>query len=200
MASPPTLPIVSLPHPHTLFPHARLTVPVSQESTAALVALLKHDDPLVGAVPTTVEGNLAEWGVAASVVSLVKQKGHHLVTLQGMHRIRLLTKLTTSQHLPVYQVSRHGTPSDLPSKDSISVFKSTALRFLDVDASSDPSKRRPYLKFSTLLSDDTVTDDKIPFIVDLLVASMDADFNDKLGKDIPLKLSIQSSKPTPQKF
>jgi len=216
MTSPPTLPILTLPHPQILFPNATLTIPISQQSvTTALIALLKqheHSDDteflVVGAVPTIqrhLEDSkgqqpvLAEWGVAAMVISLVKPPSsqHHFVTLQGIHRIRLLTKLILSEPLPVYEVSHYTAEGQSPllpppSQDAISNFKSTALRFLDVlskDPSSTPPRRAIYLKLSSLLSGSTISNDKISLIADLLVSGLnDAHFNDKLGVSTLLHL------------
>lgn len=201
------LPILPLPYPLILLPAARVTIPVSKDLGEAILTLIEESEslPIVAAIPVTsptpdvhitplptnTTPVLAKWGVAARILRLVKPPARnprqpYLVSLHGLNRIRLDTNVNI--HVPTTHLTPH--PVEYPPPDSDSVppralvdkFKDSALRLLDRLArdSVHQSRKEGYLKIANMMED--ITDQRAVWMADVLVGSINGDYNDKLGK------------------
>ncbi|KAF5353538.1 hypothetical protein D9756_008013 [Leucocoprinus leucothites] len=209
------LPLLALQHPLVLLPTSRFTIPVNQHIGDALLDLIDHSEalPVVAAVPLTAPPSpnttppLAEWGTAARVLRLVKPPARnprqpYLVSLHGLTRIRLIhahahkDKLALlADSLPTFDVEYPPTDK-VPNKEAIHRFKQAALRLLDRlgrDA-VQPARKEGYAKIAGMLDD--IVDARTPWMADVLVGSINTDYNDKLAvlstPDTTARLSLAS--------
>lgn len=193
-----TLPVLALPHPLILLPTARVTIPVQRLIGEELLSLVQHaeDQPLIAAVPLTFpDASLNSWGTAARIVRLIRpparnQKQPYLLTLQGISRIRIIedthTICSDSSDGIVERRVEYPEPEGTPAMESIIKFKVAALRLLELLAkdTSQQTKRDAYRKIADML--ENTADGKVANMADLLVASVNGEYADKLGELSPL--------------
>ncbi|KAF9472048.1 ATP-dependent protease La [Pholiota conissans] len=194
------LPILALPHPLILLPASRFTMPVSKEIGETLLSLIEESDalPIVAAIPLTtsttspnVDPTLAEWGTAARVLRLVKPPARnprqpYLVSLHGLTRVRLIhmsTKKISGEDLlslPIHDVEYPPTEK-VPTPEAVEKFKQSALRLLDRLAkdSVQQTRKEGYNKIASMLDD--ITDARTPWMADVLIGSINGEYNDKLA-------------------
>ncbi|KAH8084891.1 ATP-dependent protease La [Cristinia sonorae] len=191
MASPASLPVLGLPHPLILIPTARITIPVSKPIGDALFVLIQHSEsqPLIAAVPLTADdASLHSWGTAARIVRLIKPvprnpKQPFLLTLHGVSRVRIdadsACPAATHENVLERNVD-FPEPEGTPSMESIVKFKASALRLLELLAkdTAQQSKRETYRKVADMLED--TPDDKAAWMADVLIASVNGEYADKL--------------------
>jgi ATP-dependent Lon protease len=110
-----------------------------------------------------------------------------VITLHGLSRIRIPTPHPNIDDLhqsplehPVHYPP--ASPEHVPDHAVVLRFKDAARHLLDrmVRDSPTPVKRESYSKVAHMLDD--VSDQRAPWIADVLVAGMSADFEDKLGE------------------
>lgn len=189
------LPVMPLPYPLILLPSARLTIPVSSAAGELLLDLVQQAEapPVVAAVPIPSADTSTphDWGTAARIVRVVRPprslardaQRPYLLTVHGLARI----------HLPEAQEKIDGLAErrvDYPNADGtasaedVATFKAAAIKLLDRltrDAPND-SKRDFYLKLSNMV--DEITTQRAPWLADLLVASLNSEYADKLGAHV----------------
>ncbi|KZO97630.1 ATP-dependent protease La [Calocera viscosa TUFC12733] len=134
------LPVLPLPYPRLLLPHARLTLPIPHSVASALLDILRESQaagiagpPVIAAVPVLPAGGegdelglglgwgvedgrrLHSTGVSASLVRLARGSGQaDVLTLQGIARVHLPDPPSTPlDPLPVHRV-RFPQPSAQP--------------------------------------------------------------------------------------
>ncbi|CAA7262193.1 unnamed protein product [Cyclocybe aegerita] len=193
------LPILALPHPLILLPASRFTMPVSKEIGETLLTLIEESDalPIVAAIPITnppsepVLPVLSEWGTAARVLRLVKPPARnprqpYLVSLHGLTRVRLINLSTKKVNLEdlqqVHMRDVEYPPTEqVPSREAAQKFKQSALRLLDRLAkdSLQQSRKDGYNKIANMLDD--ITDARTPWMADVLIGSVNGEYNDKLA-------------------
>ncbi|KAI0790959.1 Lon protease C-terminal proteolytic domain-containing protein [Abortiporus biennis] len=183
-----SLPVVVLPHPLVLLPSARITLPVQRSTGEALMSLVQDAEtqPVIAAVPvTSPSASLHEWGTAARITRLIRPparnpKQPYLLTLQGLHRVRVLEQGdTTFGTLPEYYVE-HPPTDKVPSMESVVKFRAAALKLLDHlsrDTNSQ-SKKDTYTKVANMLED--MSDSGAPWMADVMVSSVNGEYADKL--------------------
>lgn len=181
-------------------------MPVSKDLGESILALIEESDalPVVAAIPITnsvpSEPVLADWGTAARVLRLVKPPARnprqpYLVSLHGLTRVRLLTP---KSELPPGLVSAPLTLHDIeypssekvPSREVVDKFKQSALRLLDRLArdSVQQTRKDGYHKIAGMLDD--ITDARAPWMADILVGTINGEYNDKLGVSITHAVNI----------
>lgn len=201
-----SLPIFALPYPLILLPASHLTISVPKDVEVSFLNLIDQADtktlpvvavvPIVANTPTT----LAEWGTAARLVRVVQRSAkssHHasqpsLVVLHGLSRVRVLNGKNKSADLthsgslnllPVLPIE-YAPTEKVPSLEAVNKFRQSALRMLDQlgkdDSLSQRSKHEGYAKIAEMVEEMTAA--KIPWLVDILVASINVDHSDKLGE------------------
>ncbi|PCH43054.1 ATP-dependent protease La [Wolfiporia cocos MD-104 SS10] len=191
-----TLPVIPLPYPLILLPTARATIPIPGDAGETLLHLVQESDaqPVVAAVPIpSAESDvLHDWGSSARIVRLVRpprtgtpsrdRSRPYLLTLHGLSRV-YLPNAKDSQgkigDLLEHKVELH-TNNALPTAEAASTFKAAALKLLDrlvKDAASD-TKRDFYMKLATMT--DEVSIQRTPWMADMLVANLNAEYADKL--------------------
>jgi len=192
--------ILPLPHPLILLPSARLTLPVSKDLGESILALIEESEvlPVVAGVPITapptvtpVQPNpgLAEWGTAARVLRLVKPPARnprqpYLLSLHGLTRVRITSPFTPNSgldgSLTLHDIEYPPTET-VPSREAVDKFKHSALRLLDRLArdSVQQSRKDAYNKIAAMLDD--ITHARAPWMADVLVGSINGEYNDKLG-------------------
>jgi len=191
--APSVLHLLTVQPPAILLPTSRLTIPVNNTVGDALIDLLDNTDtlPVVAVVPLTppfdnVAPALAEWGTAARVLRIAKpstrsQNQPYLIFLHGLARIKPLhPHPPPSDPFPSCQVQY--LPVDkVPNRETVARFRQAALRLLDRLARDalQPARKESYIKIATMLED--IADARTPWMADVLVGSIDTDYNDKLG-------------------
>ncbi|KAF7978154.1 hypothetical protein HWV62_1328 [Athelia sp. TMB] len=207
MARPASLPVVPLAPPHILLPSARLTVAVPRALGEQLLALFERQPPdqppVVAAVPLVPapadspapekgEGGLAEWGVAARAVRIVRpppRSPRHpfFVTLQGLHRIRLPPPSSPAvaahtdalnTHAIEYPDSTQDTP---PAREAVEAFRGAALRLLArlAQDAPAPAQREAWGKVAGMVED--VEPARAGWLADVLVAAVNSEYADKMA-------------------
>lgn len=189
-----TLPVLALPHPLILLPTGRITIPVSKVVGEALLALVRESDeqPLVAAVPQTAspEAALYPWGTASRIVRLIRPatgnlRQHYLLSLNGIARVRVLD---SNPDLPVvntgitYRKVEYPSAGGVPSPESAVKFKAAALKLLDQLAkdTTQQAKRDSYTKVAGMVEE--VTPARAAWMADVMVASINGEYADKLGE------------------
>ncbi|KAG5644270.1 hypothetical protein DXG03_008755 [Asterophora parasitica] len=194
------LPVLALPHPLILLPTARFTMPVSKQIGEAILALIDESDalPVIAAVPITNPPSdnsspvLSEWGTAARVLRVVKptlrnQRQPYLVSLHGLTRIRIIAASDTNSLPPelaadlTLQDIEYPPTERIPSEETVDKFKHSALRLLDRLArdSAQQVRKDSYNKIASMLED--ITNSRAPWMADVLVGSINGEYNDKLS-------------------
>ncbi|KAF8903056.1 Lon protease C-terminal proteolytic domain-containing protein [Mucidula mucida] len=178
------LPVLALPHPLILLPASRFTMALSKEQGEAVLALIEQSDalPVVAAVPitnspsATTSPTFAEWGTATRILRLVRPPARnprqpYLVSLHG---------LTPDTLLPVHEIEYPPTER-IPSRDVVEKFKHSALRLLDRLAKDavQSSRKEGYQKIASMLDD--ITDARAPWMADVLIGSINGEYDDKLS-------------------
>lgn len=187
-----TLPVLALPAPLVLLPTARLTLPIPRAAGEVLLELIHETEtqPVVAAVPLVSDPPaLHPWGTAARVVRLVRppsrtSKQPFLLTLHGLSRVRILDegKSTFSPTSGVVERTvEYVTVDGAPSQESIATFKAAAHKLLDRMAqdSTQQSRKDSYNKIANML--DELSDQRVPWMADLLVAGLNTEHGDRLG-------------------
>ncbi|OCH91337.1 ATP-dependent protease La [Obba rivulosa] len=187
-----TLPVLALPAPVVLLPTARLTLPIPRAAGEALLDLIHETEtqPVVAAVPVISSDPpvLHAWGTAARVVRLVRppsrtSKQPFLLTLHGLSRVRLLDEGKGAFNAAGGVVERtveYQTMEGAPSPETIATFKAAAHKLLDrmVQDTSQQSRRDSYNKIANTL--DELSDQRAPWMADLLVAGLNTEHGDRL--------------------
>lgn len=197
------LPVLALPHPLILLPTSRFTMPVSQHIGEAILALIDESDalPVIAAIPVTNPSSdtttpvLSEWGTAARVLRLVKPtlrnpRQPYLISLHGLTRVRLIASNDPSSLPPELRADltlhdvEYPPTERTPSRETVEKFKYSALRLLDRLArdSSQQARKDSYNKIASMLED--ITNSRAPWMADVLVGSINGEYNDKLGSSI----------------
>lgn len=193
-----TLPVLNLSPPRILLPTARVTMPVHMSVGEELLQLVQESEtqPVLAAVPVSSGENviLHDWGCAARIVRIVRpprlvnssRLRPYLLTLQGLSRVHLLGNKVTRNTLnaPVEHVVQFPADEGVPTAEAASIFKSAAttlLSRLTKDAAGE-ARRDLYTKFSVMVEE--VSNQRTPWMADVLIASLDADYADKLGEHI----------------
>ncbi|EED81105.1 predicted protein [Postia placenta Mad-698-R] len=189
-----TLPVLNLSPPRILLPTARVTMPVHMSVGEELLQLVQESEtqPVLAAVPVSSGENviLHDWGCAARIVRIVRpprlvnssRLRPYLLTLQGLSRVHLLGNKVTRNTLnaPVDHVVQFPADEGVPTAEAASIFKSAAttlLSRLTKDAAGE-ARRDLYTKFSVMVEE--VSNQRTPWMADVLIASLDADYADKL--------------------
>ncbi|TRM63316.1 Lon protease C-terminal proteolytic domain-containing protein [Schizophyllum amplum] len=186
------LPILPLPHPLVILPAARLSLPISLELGEALLALISESDslPIVAAVPVTdnESQSLSEYGTCARVLRLMKptsarnQGEPYLVTLHGLSRVHLPHGPRTSPaDLAPHAVDYETGANKVPRSSVVDRFRASALRLLDGLARDAKlhAKKETYAKMASVL--DAAPDNKTPWMADLLMGSVNTEYDDRLA-------------------
>jgi ATP-dependent Lon protease len=113
----------------------------------------------------------------------------YLVSLHGLTRVRLIhlskRKLSGDDlaSMPIHDVEYPPTEK-VPSPEVVEKFKQSALRLLDRLAKDSVQQTRKdgYNKIASMLDD--ITDSRTPWMADVLIGSVNGEYNDKLGKCI----------------
>ncbi|OBZ74418.1 Lon protease 2, peroxisomal [Grifola frondosa] len=185
------LPLLPLPHPFILLPTARLTVPLSKATGEALLGLSQQSEnqPIVAAVPllSSDPPTLHNWGTSARIVRLVQPLARnpdqpYLLTLHGLARIRVPESephLLSSDVL-IQRKIEYPQSEGIPSTEAVIAFKAAATKLLAGLAKDAPqrSRRDIYVKISHMI--DEVSTQRAAWMADVLMAGLNADFNDKL--------------------
>ena len=192
ISSSTTLPVLALPHPLILLPTARITLPVQRATGDALLQLVQQSDtqPLVAAVPlSSPDASLNSWGTVARIVRLIRPPARNpkqpfLLSLLGVARVRIPAEdgAELAGHDGVLERGvEYPEPEGTPSMESVVKFKAASLKLLDVLAkeTSQQAKRDTYRKVADMLED--TADEKTPWMADVLVASVNGEYADKLG-------------------
>ena len=191
-----TLPVVSLAYPLLLLPTARFTIPVNSVTGELLFQLVQESEtqPVVAAVPIpSADATIMhEWGCAARIVRLVKppravgrdQQRPYLLTLHGLSRIHLPQAREVPEGLDelIELVVEYPRQEGDPSAEAFMTFKGAALKLLDrlsSDAVSE-AKRDFYSKLTNMVDEAPIK--RAGWIADVLVASLNAEYADKLGE------------------
>ena len=200
---PSSLPVLALPHPHILFPGARLTFPLSRSHAEHLLSLSQSDptvQPVVAAVPIPSPAAASEWGTAARVVRLIRPPARNprqpfLVSLLGLTRVHLalpfIPATDSDSALPDHPIEYTDPAAHPPPpRESVALFKSAALRLLDRLAtdSTQLARKDAWLKASAMVED--VAPDKAPWMADVLVNAVGAEYTDKLGASKLCKIYV----------
>ena len=199
--------VLPLPHPLILLPAARITIPLSRtigEHILFLAGELDNDSQLVlAAVPITTPTDsqtksngpvFSEWATAARLVRLLRPpprnpKQPYLLSLQGITRLRLKAPLKlsiTTDSLTEHPVEYPSTDT-VPSRESVEVFKSAALRLLDrlmKNATVQSSRTDAWLKLSGMVEE--ISEARAAWMADVLVMAINGEYADKLGTCSPL--------------
>ncbi|KAI4524395.1 ATP-dependent protease La [Schizophyllum commune Tattone D] len=185
------LPVIPLPHPLILLPASRLSLPISTELGEALLGLISESDslPIIAAVPVVDNEaqSLAEVGTCARVLRLVKPtsrnaKDPYLVALHGLSRVRLPAGPRSSPpDLCAHPVEYEVATNKVPKSASVDRFRTSALRLLDglARTAKAHAKRETYAKMASVL--EAAPDPKTPWMADLLMGSMNTDYDDKFA-------------------
>ncbi|KAF5376122.1 hypothetical protein D9615_007673 [Tricholomella constricta] len=194
------LPVLALPHPLILLPTSRFTMPVSKQIGEAILALIDESDalPVIAAVPMNNPTSdntspvLSEWGTAARVLRLVKPtlrnpRQPYLISLHGLTRIRLIATSDANSLPPelaadlTLQDIEYPPTERIPSRETVEKFKHAALRLLDRLArdSTQQVRKDSYNKIASMLED--ITNSRAPWMADVLVGSINGEYNDKLA-------------------
>ena len=117
-------------------------------------------------------------------------KQPYLLSLQGITRVYLKTPLklsVTADSLIEHPVEYPRIGSDaVPSRESVEVFKSVALRLLDRLAKNAPvqsSRTDSWLKLSGMIEE--TSEARAAWMADVLVTAVNGEYADKLGMGIP---------------
>ncbi|PBK92746.1 ATP-dependent protease La [Armillaria gallica] len=191
------LPVLQLPHPLILLPASRFTMALSKEQGEAVLALIEQSDalPVVAAVPITNTPTASsapvysEWGTATRVLRLVRPPARnprqpYLVSLHGLTRVHLTTPFAAPTSLettlPIHEIEYPPTER-IPSRDVVDKFKHSALRLLDRLANDavQSSRKEGYQKIASMLDD--ITDARAPWMADVLIGSINGEYDDKLA-------------------
>jgi ATP-dependent Lon protease len=193
-----TLPVFALPYPLVLLPASRLTISVTKDTELAFLNLIERAEtktlPIVAVVPITsnTETTLSEWGTASRVVRVIQKpvRSRHasLVVLHGLTRVRVLDdkkNLAQSGSLNLLDTPIEYAPTEkVPSHEAVNEFKQSALRMLDRlgkdNSVLQTSKHEGYAKIAEMVED--ITPARVLWLVDILVANINVDYNDKLGE------------------
>ena len=192
-----SLPLLPLPHPLILFPAARISFPVPNTLADAIIPLIEASDtlPVIAAVPVVPSPtpSLAHCGTAARVLRITRPSSRSfrhpsVITLHGLSRVLIPgprpepadLQHTLVEHPVQYSLSYE----QMPDHDVVVKFKEAALRLLDRMArdSPTPHKRESYLKIASMMDD--VSDQRAPWMADVLVSFVADDYDDKLGTSI----------------
>ncbi|KAF7975251.1 hypothetical protein HWV62_10116 [Athelia sp. TMB] len=211
MARPASLPVVPLAPPHILLPSARLTVAVPRALGEQLLALFERQPPdqppVVAAVPLVAadsatanadanaaeKGQLAEWGVAARAVRIVRpppRSPRHpfFVTLQGLHRIRLPPSSSPTPAHTMDALNTHAVEypdpaleQDAPAREAVEAFRGAALRLLArlAQDAPAPAQREAWGKVAGMVED--VEPARAGWLADVLVAAVNSEYADKMA-------------------
>ena len=191
-----TLPVLALPHPLSLLPSGRITLPVQRAIGETLLTFVQEAEtaPVIAAVPvTSPNGVLNQWGTVARVVRLIRPQPRNprqpfLLTLTGLSRVRLADS-APGEATPADAVSGiverkvELPPADgIPNVDAVSKFKAAALKLLDQLArdSTLQAKRDSYLKVAAMVEETSQA--KAPWMADVMVANVNGVYEDKLGE------------------
>ena len=204
--------VLPLPHPLILLPAARITIPLSRTIGEHILFLSRESDdsqPVLAAVPITtptglqIESNgpvFSEWATAATVVRLLRPpprnpKQPYLVSLLGITRVHLKTPLilsVTADPLTEHPVEYPGVDSNaVPSRESVEVFKSAALRLLDrlaKNAIGQSSRTDAWSKLSGMIEE--TSEARAAWMADVLVTAVNGEYADKLGTSISISFRI----------
>ena len=190
-----SLPLLVLPHPLILFPSSRVAFPVNSQLADALFALIDAADapPTVAAVPLSASPTpaLAHCATTARIVRLTRSPSSSysqssVITLHGLTRIRLPTPHPSIDDLhqnPLeHPVHYPAAPEHVPDHDVVLKFKNAARHFLDRMVRDSPTlvQRESYVKVAHMLDD--VSDQRTPWMADVLVSGIAGNFEDKLGE------------------
>ncbi|TFY58724.1 hypothetical protein EVJ58_g6240 [Rhodofomes roseus] len=188
------LPVIPLTYPLILLPTARITIPVSNAAGELLLELVQEADtpPVVAAVPipSADSSTLHNWGTAARIVRVVRPprslardtQRPYLLTLLGLARIHLPEPVNPREKIegPAERIVEYPISEGAPSAEAAATFKAAAIKLLDRlsrDAPND-SKRDFYVKLSNMV--DEVTTQRSPWLADMLAASLNVEYADKL--------------------
>lgn len=82
--------------------------------------------------------------------------------------------------MPMHDVE-YPPPEKLPSHEGVEKFKQSALRLLDrlEKDSLQQSRKEGYRKITSMLDD--ITDARTPWMADVLIGTVNGEYNDKLG-------------------
>ncbi|KAF9006341.1 ATP-dependent protease La [Hymenopellis radicata] len=166
------LPVLALPHPLILLPASRFTMALSKEQGEAVLALIEQSDalPVVAAVPitnspsTTTPPTFAEWGTATRILRLVRPPARN-----------------PASHISSLYMIEYPPTERIPSRDVVEKFKHSALRLLDRLAKDavQSSRKEGYQKIASMLDD--ITDARAPWMADVLIGSINGEYDDKLS-------------------
>lgn len=195
-----TLPVLPLSFPLVLLPTARISIPVHRVVGEALLQYIEESEtqPVIAAVPrpSPDSPSLHEWGATARIIRLVRppkslgrsEKQPYLLSLVGLSRVHLLdTKQSTrTTDSPIVQRVEYPPAEGMPSSESVATFKTAAFKLLDrlANDTANQSKRDTYGKISSMV--DEVSDQRAPWMADVLVAGLNAEHADKLGESAPI--------------
>lgn len=176
-----------------LLPTARITLPVPPHMGEALLTLVQESEaqPVIAAVPlASPEAPIHSWGTAARITRLIKPpsrnpKQPYLLSLHGISRIRILDPVPPDPAAPQVLSERkveYAPPDATPSMESVVKFKTAALRLLDHLARDtiQQTKRDTYNKVASMLEE--MSDQRAPWMADVMVASINGEYADKLGE------------------
>ncbi|KAH9916210.1 Lon protease C-terminal proteolytic domain-containing protein [Fomitopsis serialis] len=188
------LPVIPLTYPLLLLPTARITIPVNNAAGELLLELVQEVDtpPVVAAVPvpSADASTLHDWGTAARIVRVVRpprslaRDTHrpYLLTLQGLARVHLPEADSPRERIDglAERVVEYPNAEGTPSAELAATFKAAAIKLLDRLARDAPndSKRDFYVKLSNMV--DEVTAQRAPWLADMLVSSLNAEYADKI--------------------
>ncbi|KAI0944473.1 hypothetical protein AcW1_002170 [Taiwanofungus camphoratus] len=189
-----TLPVLPLSFPLVLLPTARISIPVHRVVGEALLQYIEESETqsVIAAVPrpSPDSPSLHEWGATARIIRLVRppkslgrsEKQPYLLSLVGLSRVHLLdTKQSTrTTDSPIVQRVEYPPAEGMPSSESVATFKTAAFKLLDrlANDTANQSKRDTYGKISSMV--DEVSDQRAPWMADVLVAGLNAEHADKL--------------------
>ncbi|CCM03218.1 uncharacterized protein FIBRA_05342 [Fibroporia radiculosa] len=190
-----TLFIVPLSFPLILLPTGRITIPIRATVGEVLLQLIQESEaqPIVAAVPIPAvdSASLHEWGCAARVVRIVRPpKGvardgqqPYLLTLHGLSRIHLPDAEGAQDHFEdgiFERIVEYPQATIPPTPEAASTFKATAARLLDrlIQDSASDTKKEFYTKLAGMVDD--VQIQRAPWLADLLISSLNAEYTDKL--------------------
>ena len=199
------LPVVPLAYPLLLLPTARLTIPVSNAAGELLLDLVQEAEapPVVAAipVPSADASTLHEWGSAARIVRVVRPprslardaQRPYLLTVHGLARIHIPEAHNPREKLDGLseRIVEYPNADGTASAETTATFKAAAIKLLDRLARDAPndSKRDFYVKLSNMV--DEVTTQRAPWLADMLVASLNTEYADKLGESLGVRSPLR---------
>ena len=193
MSNSATLPVLTLPQPLVLLPTARVQVPLDDATGTRLIELVQRSETqlVIGTVPYSSSSSVHPWGTAARVVRIVRplskspQRLYH-VTLHGLSRIYFPDTKSQAPFAPsdlIELKAEYPKPDGPPTPETVAPFRAAASKLLEglAQDATQQSRKDVYAKISQMMEE--VSDDRTPWMADVIVAGINkVEYDDKLGE------------------